>query len=273
MNNFNYQPLEADSIGAYEAEKLAFKNSVFQGTVILTKSSFGIGAFMFQYYFLKSGLVFGIIITILVVSLINFFLAVLSSLANKVSKEREIEIETLNELTNIVVGGGASFFVKLMVILLSQGTIISCLIVLVNFFTSHIAPLTGSDLLQQEWLIKLVFIVVFAVIALSIVEMEKVKFASMVSLAVYLLSFFILYVCVIIKGTKEGFNNHFTHSDSSYFINLISITAFTVESVPNLFSIRATLRERSKMPEVVLNATISLILLCLVNGITLLSVS
>ena len=160
MGNYNLQPLEVDLMGSYEAEKIAHKNSPFLGLLVFTKGSLGAGIFMYQYYFIKAGFLPGVFFTALTIGLINCFLALLSKLADKVEYDKDVQIETLDELTNIVLGRSASILIKALVILLNAAVILANTMFVVGFIITKLAPSIGSETLTLPWLIKLIFIIV-----------------------------------------------------------------------------------------------------------------
>lgn len=272
MDNFEYQPLEAEPISAYEAEKIANKSNIIQGTMIFTKSSLGFGFFMFQYYFIKVGLWPGIIFTILTTSLINGFLALLASIADRVTNDKGIEFETLNELTESVLGKIASVIIKIFILLLSQVVILSNSFLVTDFLQTEFSYYLNIDFLKQAWVTKLLFIIVFIAIIMTIVEMEKIKFSSAIALVVYIACFLILCGLIIKKGIQDGFNSKYDVPNSDYYISLISLIVFAMESISSLFSIRATLKKRSDMPMILFYSNIILVVIFITCGLVFLSV-
>ena len=242
----------------------ALLTGIFFGVIIFSKASLALGLFLSQYYFTKAGLIPSILFTFVTIILINLFMIALCRLANRIEYEKEIEITTYDQLAKHVLGQWSSAPIKFLIILMNLGCLLSDILLITNFFHTKIEISIASQYAQLIY--KLIFILFLITIGLLVLEPENIKFTSLISFILFFFSMLVLYIMVINKGIIEGFKGDPFHYNRRYYINLVSEIVFTMEAIPMLFSVRATLKERRQMPRVIVFKVIICLIIFIFSG-------
>lgn len=170
---------------------MQYKNGVFSGTLIFFKSSIGIGLLVNQYFVGKCGLVWGLVITLGVASLMICVLDQMLLSTNKLEIEQRRKIRSMDEFAGNTFGRGTKLFCKGMILAYNEAVLLVNTINMCKFFQHQFMLVAPSSPLVRIEMVKFIVIMIFLLFLVFLVEPEKVKYVSF-------LSMFILFLALIL---------------------------------------------------------------------------
>ena len=246
----SYQPLEGDNLGTYEKQRLNNKNSLAYGLVIMFKSTVGLSLLIIQYYFIKLGLIPSIVCTIITIFFINTLLGSLAKLADRVEFDMNIEIETLDDLTNAVLGSFMGRIVKVLLIVLVQVYNLVGALLISRYLANKAQEYSSTEILHQQWPYQVCFVLFLITLALLVVAPEKLKYTSTTSSILCYTSFIVLSVFAVKKIVNSPAKVDSFAFDSSYLTSFVPQMIYNFETIGSLFTVRSTMNNRKDVPTV-----------------------
>lgn len=264
-SDFEYQAFEVEELGEYEKERLFNKNSFGYGLMIIVLTSVNSGLFILQYYFIKLGLIASCLLFFFTIIFICVYLAFFVRLADRVEKDKDIQIETLDELVDAIFGKYFSWITKIILILFNMVVILVGCLLFSRYFSLKIKEITGISFLHEFWPYEIIYTLLLIIMSLLIVEPEKFKWTNLISFVLVFGSLLVTY-CFLgkqINNKPAEIDPYFY--DSSYLIVLLPQVIYNVETIGPLFTIRSTLRKRDQMPVIIMSKAVVAVPLFIMN--------
>ena len=222
---------------------------------VLFKSCVGLGIFSYPYAYGKAGMLYGAIMSFFICYVTTYGMYRLSEISNEIEKKSQgfIKIEDYHYLSFMVAnkykGRSIATFVSTLAI---TGTILNNVSVIISSvieISIHIQPAFGIDKIY----IKIMIVIIYLLISAYALEPEKLKIFGFVS------GGFILFIVTVMYFDNARLLLPLNQNSSiSYeLINwkntgiFLGISGFAYEACGTIFTVRSTMKDRSKMPRMI----------------------
>lgn len=225
----------------YEYSRSQQKNNTTMTVFYLIRSTTGLGFFTMQAGIIRTGYVYGFLLTAFIIFIATWGMVTLSKLCDAVEEESLDGSNTVTSLQDLInrIGCKTGKWLKplqiISVIANIQGSTISNILVIINYISPQVvAP-------GHEWIIRLSQFLIMQVFIIYIVEPERFAQVSLICtiiIAVICLSMFVNN-CMI--ATNKGMHQQLIFDFNGTFI-FIGIVAFIYESAATIINVRRTMQ-------------------------------
>lgn len=257
----------------YEETRMAHKNGFISSTILLFKSTIGLGLLMNQFFFAKGGLITGPITTILMCLLTGYSMYILLKISDLEEKKGlGTQIENYDQLGKIVYGVKFQYICKFFCFMYNMTAILANTLNFSKFLQNEFSQYASADFFKGIFFYKIVVVLLFLILLLFILEPEKLKYPSFFGAIVLILALILMWsdnLKIAIDNKKEVV---FDYINFTNLPDLVGNQLYALESIASVFTVRATMKKRSQMKTSLFLSYFLCCILFSLNGISFLMV-
>ena len=257
----------------YEENRQHHKNGFISSTILLFKSTIGLGLLMNQYYLAKSGLIAGPITTILMCLLTMYSMYLLLKISDEEEKKSlNHQIENYDHLGKVVYGVKFQYVCKIFCFGYNMTAILANTLNFAKFLQNEFSGYTENDFFKNIFFYKLIVVLFFLILLLFILEPEKLKYPSYFGAGILIIALFLMWTdnFLILKNRTKNIDYDFINFPA--IPDLVGNQLYALESIASVFTVRATMKKRSQMKKSLILSYFICCILFSFNGISFLIV-